>query len=40
MKVREDRSLGMYIILSLITCGIYGYYFLYTMAQDKIFVLS
>ena len=34
MKIKEDRSLGMYIILSLVTCGIYSYYFLYTMAQD------
>lgn len=29
-----DRSLVMYILLSLITCGIYGWYFLYCMARD------
>lgn len=29
-----DRSIAFYIILSVITCGIYGYYFLYTMARD------
>lgn len=34
MKVKEDRSLVMYIVLSIVTCGIYSYYFLYTMAQD------
>lgn len=34
MRVKEDRTLAMYIILSIITCGIYSYYFLYTMAQD------
>lgn len=34
MQVKEDRSLVMYIILTIITCGIYSYYFLYKMAQD------
>lgn len=34
MKVKEDRSLGMYIVLTIVTCGIYSYYFLYTIAQD------
>ena len=34
MKVKEDRSLVMYIVLTIITCGIYSYYFLYSMAQD------
>lgn len=34
MKVKEDRSLVMYILLSIVTCGIYSYYFLYSMAQD------
>ena len=29
-----DRSLAFYIIISFITCGIYGYYFLYTLARD------
>ncbi len=34
VRMKTDRSLGMYILLSLITCGIYSYYFLYTMARD------
>ena len=34
MKVKEDRSLVMYILLSTVTCGIYSYYFLYSIAQD------
>lgn len=34
MRVKEDRTLVEYILLSILTCGIYGYYFLYTMAQD------
>ena len=29
-----DRSLATYILLSIVTCGIYGYYFVYQMAQD------
>lgn len=29
-----DRSLLMYILLSIVTCGIYGWYFLYCMARD------
>lgn len=34
MKVKEDRSLLMYILLTIVTCGIYSYYFLYSIAQD------
>lgn len=34
MIVKEDRSIVMYILLSIVTCGIYSYWFLYTMAQD------
>ena len=34
MRVKEDRSLGMYILLTICTCGIYSWYFIYTMAQD------
>ena len=34
MKVKEDRSLVMYILLSIVTCGIYSYCFLYSIAQD------
>ncbi len=33
-KLQTDRGLVVYIILTLITCGIYGYYFLYKMAKD------
>jgi len=29
-----DRSLAAYILLSIITCGIYGYYFIYSVAKD------
>ena len=32
--LKTDRSLLTYILLTIITCGIYGYYFLYTMARD------
>lgn len=34
MRVKDDRSLGMYILLTVCTCGIYGYYFIYSMAMD------
>lgn len=40
VRVRTDRSLGMYILLSIITCGIYSYYFLYTMARDANVICS
>lgn len=33
-KLQTDRSLVTYILLSIITCGIYGYYFIYKMAHD------
>lgn len=32
--LKTDRSLILYIVLSVLTCGIYGYYFLYKMALD------
>lgn len=32
--VQTDRNLFMYILLTYITCGIYGYYFTYKLAQD------
>ena len=34
MRVSEERSLITYILLSIVTCGIYGYWFLYMLAQD------
>lgn len=33
-KLKDDRGLLSYILLSLITCGIYSYYFIYKMAAD------
>ena len=33
-KLKDDRGLASYILLSNITCGIYGYYFIYKMAHD------
>ena len=33
-RLKTDRGLLTYIILSIVTCGIYGYYFLYKMAKD------
>lgn len=32
--VKTDHNLLMYILLSIITCGIYGYYIIYKLAQD------
>ena len=32
--LKTDRSIGMYILLSIITCGFYGYYFQYSIARD------
>ena len=32
--VKQDRSLGKYILLSLVTCGIYSWIFLYELAKD------
>lgn len=32
--LKTDRSLVIYILLSIVTCGIYGFYFLYCMARD------
>ena len=34
MLVKQNRSLIAYICLSLITCGIYGFYFTYSIARD------
>ncbi len=33
-RLKDDRGLLSYILLSLITCGIYGYYFIYKLAHD------
>lgn len=34
VPVQADRSLPMWIILSIVTCGIYSWYFLYELARD------
>lgn len=34
MRVKEDRSLLMCVLLSIVTCGIYGLYFVYKLAED------
>lgn len=33
-KLKTDRSLLAYVLLGLITCGIYDWWFVYSMAQD------
>ena len=33
-RIQTDRSIVMYILLTIVTCGIYGYYFIYKLAQD------
>ena len=33
-KIKTDRSLVMYILLTILTCGIYAYYFIYKLADD------
>lgn len=33
-RMPTDRSLLVYILLSIITCGIYSYYFIYCLARD------
>ena len=32
--LKADRSLVLLILLNMITCGIYGYFFIYQLAQD------
>ena len=33
-RLQEDRSLLIYILLTVVTCGIYSWYFIYKMAKD------
>ena len=33
-RLQTDRSLVMYILLSIVTCGIYAYYFIWKLASD------
>lgn len=30
----ENRNIALYIVLSIITCGIFGFYWLYTLNED------
>ncbi len=32
--LRTDRDIVMYILLSIVTCGIYSYWYIYTLSQD------
>lgn len=34
VKLTDDRGLLSYIVLNIVTCGIYGYYFVYKLAHD------
>lgn len=34
VRLRDDRGLLSFILLTIITCGIYGFYFIYKMAAD------
>lgn len=31
----ERRSIALFVVLTIITCGIFGYYWLYLLARDK-----
>jgi len=33
-RIKTDRSLLAYIVLTIVTCGIYGFYFIYKLASD------
>lgn len=33
-RIQTDRNIVVYILLNIITLGIYGYYFIYKLAQD------
>lgn len=34
VRLKDDRGIASYILLNLITCGIYGFYFIHKMAQE------
>ncbi len=38
--VKQDRSLGLLLLLSIVTCGIYPYYFWYKVAEDANIICS
>lgn len=33
-RIQTDRALLKYILLTIVTCGIYSYYFIYKLAED------
>ena len=33
-RIQTDRNIVIYILLNIITCGIYGWYFIYKLAED------
>lgn len=33
-RIQTDRGLLKYILLTIVTCGIYSYYFIYKLAED------
>lgn len=33
-RLQTDRNIVMYILLNIVTCGIYSWYFIYKLAQD------
>jgi hypothetical protein len=32
--LKDDRDIIVFVLLSIVTCGIYGFYFVYKMAED------
>ena len=34
MRVNQNRSVFTYILLSIVTCGLYSLYFIYALAKD------
>ena len=34
MRVNQNRSVFTYILLTIVTCGLYGLYFTYALAKD------
>ena len=34
MKIKENRSVILYILFSILTCGIYGLYYIHALARD------
>ena len=34
IRLKDDRGIVSYVLLNIITCGIYGFYFIHKMAQE------